>query len=159
MLRAPSTGAEYRACLAAEAAAVDVLRAERDAAVARADLAEFKLRRFYPAPSDRRCGSIPPCASCCRDPSGAKCETPRKTQEAKSAAVEAWADMYSRAKAAEAKLSALSLACAHCGPESAGPATDDPRSCATCYGDLILTDAAGAAVLQRLYGEAAADPE
>ena len=45
-------------------------------------------------------------------------------------------------------------ACAHCGPESAGPAADDPRACATCYGDLILTDAAGAAVLQRLYSEA-----
>lgn len=51
-------------------------------------------------------------------------------------------------------IDALKLACAHCGPESAGPAADDPRSCATCYGDLILTDAAGAQILQRLYSEA-----
>lgn len=129
------------------------LRVERDAAVARADLAEFKLRRFIPAASGRKCGSIPPCANCCRDSSGAKCTTPRKAQEAKAAEVETWAALYSRAKAAEAKLAALSLACAHCGPESAGPATDEPMACATCYGDLVLTDAAGAAILGRLYDE------
>jgi hypothetical protein len=43
MLKEPSTVAEYRVCLAAEAAAVDILRAERDAAVARAEAAEAKL--------------------------------------------------------------------------------------------------------------------
>lgn len=131
--------------------------AERDAAVARAEAAEFKLRRFLPTGGDRKCGSIPPCANCCRDSSGAKCTTPRKAQEAKAAEVETWAALYSRAKAAEAKLAALSLACAHCGPESAGPATDSPMACATCYGDLILTDAAGAAVLRRRYDEAVAE--
>lgn len=47
---------------------------------------------------------------------------------------------------------ALSLACAHCGPESAGPAQDNPKACATCCGDLILTDADGAALLHRWYG-------
>lgn len=59
-----------------------------------------------------------------------------------------------RANEAEAKLADLSLVCAHCGPESAGPAPDAPRSCATCYGALILTDAAGAAELRRRYDEA-----
>lgn len=59
-----------------------------------------------------------------------------------------------RAEAAEAKLAALSLACAHCGPESAGPAADNPMACATCYGDLILTDAAGAETIQRFYSVA-----
>lgn len=67
-----------------------------------------------------------------------------------SMAMEEWRN---RAKAAEAKLSALSLACAHCGPECAGPAADNPAACATCYGDLILTDAAGAAALCRRYNE------
>lgn len=62
-----------------------------------------------------------------------------------------------RAEAAEAKLAGLSMVCAHCGPESAGPAADAPRSCATCYGALILTDAAGAAELRRRYDEAVAE--
>jgi len=57
----------------------------------------------------------------------------------------------------------MSLVCAHCGPESAGPAADNGRACATCYGTLILTDAAGAAELRRRYddavGEAAAQAE
>lgn len=66
----------------------------------------------------------------------------------------AMAEWRDRANAAETALAALSLACAHCGPESAGPATDDPRSCATCYGDLILTDAVGAETLRRIYSEA-----
>jgi hypothetical protein len=58
---------------------------------------------------------------------------------------------------------AMSFVCAHCGPESAGPAADNGRACATCYGTLILTDAAGAAELRRRYddavGEAAAQAE
>lgn len=41
--REPSTIAEFRVALAAEAAAVDILRAERDAAVARAKTAEAGL--------------------------------------------------------------------------------------------------------------------
>ena len=53
----------------------------------------------------------------------------------------------------EAHSEALSLVCAHCGPESAGPAADAPRTCATCYGDLVLTDPAGAEVLRRWYNE------
>lgn len=69
-------------------------------------------------------------------------------------AMEEWRN---RAKAAEAKLAALSLACAHCGPESAGPAADNAAACATCYGDLILTDAAGAEVLCRRYNEVVVD--
>ena len=91
----------------------ETAKAERDAAIARADLAEFKLRRFLPTESGRRCGSIPPCAGCCRDSSGAKCATPRKAQEAKAAEVESWADLYSRAKAAEARAEAAGaeLAC------------------------------------------------
>ena len=60
-------------------------------------------------------------------------------------------------------MTAMSLVCAHCGPESAGPAADNGRACATCYGTLILTDAAGAAELRRRYddavGEAAAQAE
>ena len=60
-------------------------------------------------------------------------------------------------------MSAMALVCAHCGPESAGPAADNGRACATCYGTLILTDAAGAAELRRRYddavGEAAAQAE
>ena len=59
-----------------------------------------------------------------------------------------------RANEAEAKLAALSLVCAHCGPESAGPAPDNAAACATCCGALILTDAAGAAELRRRYDEA-----
>ena len=43
LFREPSTIAEFRVALAAEAAAVGVLRVERDAAVARADLAEARL--------------------------------------------------------------------------------------------------------------------
>ena len=62
--------------------------------------------------------------------------------------------------AAQAKLDAapcLTLACAHCGPESAGPASDNSRTCATCCGVLILTDDAGAAELRRRYDEDAAE--
>ena len=54
---------------------------------------------------------------------------------------------------------ALSLACAHCGPESAGPAADAPMSCATCYGDLVLATAAEAEALCRSYGKPEADPD
>jgi hypothetical protein len=46
----------------------------------------------------------------------------------------------------------LALHCAHCGPESAGPAPDDPHACTTCYGPLVLTDARGAEVLREMYG-------
>lgn len=102
--------AEQRAeALAAEVAQA---RAEGAAAIARADLAEFKLRRFLPTESGRRCGSIPPCAGCCRDSSGAKCATPRKAQEAKAAEVETWAGLYSRAKVAEAEAARLRAAIA-----------------------------------------------
>ena len=106
---------EHALWVAREAAVTraETAKAERDAAIARADLAEFKLRRFLPTESGRRCGSIPPCAGCCRDSSGAKCATPRKAQEAKAAEVESWADLYSRAKAAEARAEAAGaeLAC------------------------------------------------
>jgi hypothetical protein len=67
-----------------------------------------------------------------------------------------------RAEAAEAALAALaamSLVCAHCGPESAGPAADNGRACATCYGTLILTDAAGAAELRRRYDDAVGEAD
>lgn len=73
------------------------------------------------------------------------------------------ARLLTRAEAAEGALAAMSLVCAHCGPESVGPAADNGRACATCYGTLILTDAAGAAELRRRYddavGEAAAQAE
>jgi hypothetical protein len=68
-------------------------------------------------------------------------------------------DFRARAEAAEAALAAMSLVCAHCGPESAGPAADNGRACATCYGTLILTDAAGAAELRRRYDDAVGEAD
>ena len=67
---------------------------------------------------------------------------------------ETMTSLRTRAEAAEARAAAVSLVCAHCGPESAGPAAGNDRACATCYGTLILTDAAGAAELRRRYDDA-----